>query len=380
MARQTITRAALRRNIAVRLSMPFALRIPDGYADVSETGTYSTLIDTVNLLQPSDFWNNGWVFITKTGAEYIRKITDYDLATSKLTLEYPLPLVTATDMDYEIHSVYNAIELHNAINQAIQSGFPAFFDTTEDASIVVQEDKLEYSLTSISPSIHRVHEVWLERPSHRIQATVASYSDDGTDGTLVLDAVALSGVSSDWKLSCYDGTAEGELHDVKSVVAGTYSVTIDGLPTTNFVDGDKILLWDAREQYDDWYRLKFIRITPKEWPSKLHITSGLDGFLGCRIKIIYSTAPQKLTADTSTTVVPEEYVTLSAMATLFASRMNDNRVDRQRYAMLHEEYLREAELYKRMNAFRAPDIDLFLEGEDEGISDLRYDGNPLGWR
>lgn len=379
MARQIITRAALRRNIAIRLSMPFALRIPDGYA-AATGGSTTTLIDTANLLQADDTWNNQWALLLSTGSDVIRKIVDFAQTSKTLTFEYAVPVVPSSDMNYEIHSIYNAIEIHNAINQAIQSGFPAFFDTTEDASIVVQEDKLEYSLTSISPSIHRVHEVWLERPSHRIQATVASYSDDGTDGTLVLDAVALSGVSSDWKLSCYDGTAEGELHDVKSVVAGTYSVTIDGLPTTNFVDGDKILLWDAREQYDDWYRLKFIRITPKEWPSKLHITTGLDGFLGCRIKIIYSTVPQKLTADTSTTVVPEEYVTLSAMATLFASRMNDNRVDRQRYAMLHEEYLREAELYKRMNAFRAPDIDLFLEGEDEGISDLRYDGNPLGWR
>jgi len=56
MARQTMTRAQLRRNLATRLTMPFALRIPDGYADVSATGTTSTLIDTVNLLQPSDFW------------------------------------------------------------------------------------------------------------------------------------------------------------------------------------------------------------------------------------------------------------------------------------------------------------------------------------
>ena len=378
MARQTVTRAQLRRNIATRLSMPFALRIPDGYA-AATGGTTTTLIDTANLLQADDTWNNQWALLLSTGSDVIRKITDFAQTTKSLTLEYAVPVAPSSDMNYEIHSIYNAIEIHNAINQAIQSGFPAFFDTTEDASIVVQEDKLEYSLTSISPAIHRVHEVWLERPAHRITATVASFSET-TDGILVLESCDLGGVDADWKLSCYNGTAEGELHDVKSVVTGTYTVTIDGLATVNFVAGDKILLWDAREQYDDWYRLKFIRITPKEWPSKLHITTGLDGFLGCRIKIIYTTVPQKLTADTSTTVVPEEYVTLSAMSTLFASRMNDNRVDRQRYAMLHEEYLREAELYKRMNTFRAPDIDIFLEGEDEGIEDNRYDGNPMGWR
>ena len=379
MARQTVTRAQLRRNIATRLSMPFALRIPDGYAEATG-GSTTTLIDTANLLQADDTWNNQWALILSTAADVIRKITDFAQATKTLTLEYASPITPSSDVNYEIHSIYNAIEIHNAINQAIQSGFPAFFDTTEDASIVVQEDKLEYSLTSISPAIHRVHEVWLERPSHRIQATVASFSEPVADGVIVLDAVDLTGVDSDWKISCYNGTAEGGVYDVKSVVAGTYTVTIDGLASTDFADGDKVLLWDAREQYDDWYRLKFIRITPKEWPSKLHITTGLDGFLGCRIKIIYTTVPQKLTADTSTTVVPEEYVTLSAMSTLFASRMNDNRVDRQRYAMLHEEYLREAELYKRMNTFRAPDIDIFLEGEDEGVEDNRYDGNPMGWR
>ena len=380
MARQTMTRAQLRRNLATRLTMPFALRIPDGYADVSANGTTATLIDTVNLLQANDFWNNQWALILSTGADQVRKITDFVQTTSTLTLEYALPASTDTTMDYEIHSVYNAIELHNAINQAIQSGFPAFYDTREDSSLVVLEDQLEYSLTSISPSIHRIHSVWLERPVHRITATVASYSNDGTDGTIVLDPAGLDDVDTDWKLSCYDGTAEGELHDVKSVVTGTYSVTIDGLPTVDFVDGDKILLWDTRDQYDDWYRYKYVRITPKEWPDKIHLGSTLDGFYGCRIRIIYSTVPQKLTAETSTTVVPEEYIMLSAMATLFASRMNDNRVDRQRYAMLHEEYLQKAEMYRRMNSFKAPDNEIWLEGEDDGLRDNRYDGNPLSWR
>lgn len=375
MARPTQTRKQLRQSLAVRLSMPFSLRVSSGEASPSAGGSTTTLVDTVNLGQAADFWNNQWVYISSL--DQTRKVTDF--ATGTLTLEYALPSATATSDVYELHSVYNAIEIHNAINQAIREGYPAFFDVRESNDIIVQENKTVYDLTSITPQIGNIHEVYIERPAVRMFGTVASSTDDGTDETVTLDEIDLSSVDTDWYMSCYYGTGEGFVKQVKSVSDLSNTVTLDGMPTISPVDGDKVLLWDSREQYLDWYRMKYVRAQPKEWPAKLFLNAPIEKYVGSRLKIVYSTVPQELTADTDETVIPKEYIMLSAMATLFGSRVNDNKVDRQRYATLQEINEQAAEIYRRNNFFRRPDTELWLEGRDISFEDTIPDGNPLGW-
>lgn len=377
MARPTKTRAQLRRELAIRMMMPFAVRMPDGYGTVSAAGTTVQLIDTVNLLQPNDFWNGQWAYIMGT-TDRLRKISDFVQTGSIATLEYALPGVLSTSDTYEIHSVFNAIEMNNAINQAIRDGFPAFFDTVEDVSLIICENKLEYDLTGFSTPVNNIHEVWIERASTRIYTTAASgtYADPTT--TIVLDDTDLSEVDTNWRISCYKGNGEGLQAAVVTVNDGTNTITVTA-DLGDIDDGDSIYLWDTREQYLDWYRLRFFRSTPREWPSKLHLHSPIESYLGGRLKIIYSTVPQVMATDAATTVVPPEYIMLSAMASLYASRVADNRVDRQRYGMLAEQYRREAEIYKQFNSFRAPQTEIQMEGRGSSWETLDVDGNPMGW-
>jgi hypothetical protein len=83
-----------------------------------------------------------------------------------------------------------------------------------------------------------------------------------------------------------------------------------------------------------------------------------------------------LTTDVGTTIVPEEFIMLSAMATLFASRMNDNRVDRQMYASLAAEYEDRAARYKQRNMFRGLDTEIWMESR--GGSSFG-EVNPMDW-
>ncbi|MBE0573320.1 hypothetical protein IH575_00250 [Candidatus Dojkabacteria bacterium] len=377
MARPTKTRAQLRRELAIRMMMPFAVRMPDGYSTVSAAGTTVQLIDTVNLLQANDFWNGQWAYIMGT-TERLRKISDFAQTGSIATLEYALPAVLSTADTYEIHSVFNAIEMNNAINQAIRDGFPAFFDTTEDTSLIICENKMEYDLTGLTTPMHHLHEVWVERPSVRIYATAVSGVYGAPSTVITLEDTDLSNVTTNWRISCYDGDGEGLEAAVASVNDGANTVTVTG-DLSDIDVGDKIHIWDTREQYIDWYRLRFFRSTPREWANKLHLYTPIDSYVGCRLKLIYSTVPQVLTSDTGTTVVPPEYIMLSAMATLYSSRIGDNRVDRQRYGLLAEQYGREAEIYKQFNSFRAPQTEIQMEGMGNSYEDMNIDGNPMGW-
>ena len=73
MNRPTKTRQELRRALALRLSMPFNKRVADGYGTAT-SGTTTTLVDNVNLLQAGDFWNSQWLYnVTK---DEVRNVFD----------------------------------------------------------------------------------------------------------------------------------------------------------------------------------------------------------------------------------------------------------------------------------------------------------------
>ena len=141
------------------------------------------------------------------------------------------------------------------------------------------------------------------------------------------------------------------------------------------------MLWDAAEEKLGWSRMKNVHFSSKEWPNFMRLYAPIYAYRGSRLRLKYSTVPSTLTAETSTTVVPQEYIIPKAISILAKTRVGDNRVDRQRYAILADEYNKEAELYKARNFFRLPDMDMFLEGRDlpdELVQDPN--GDPLGWR
>src|SRR5574338_1089335 len=107
-----------------------------------------------------------------TRTDEVRKSTGSITSVASVFVEAPCASAVQAGDDYEIHSVFNAIEIHQAINDAISTSFPAFFESLEDKSIVLCEDKLEYDLTTIAPAIGIIHEVAIERPTNRFTGTV----------------------------------------------------------------------------------------------------------------------------------------------------------------------------------------------------------------
>ena len=82
------TRATIRREIARRLNMDFALRV--GESATATGGTTTTLIDTAMLDQADDYWNGDWLYVVNdadasTNDGKIRLITDFTQSSSTLT-------------------------------------------------------------------------------------------------------------------------------------------------------------------------------------------------------------------------------------------------------------------------------------------------------
>jgi hypothetical protein len=365
----------------MRLMMPFARRVAAGYADATG-GSTSTIVDTVNLKQPTNFWAGQWAFRPASGE--VRRIIQSATASSLVSMEYPFAATVAAGDDYEIHSVFNAIEIHQAINDAISTSYPAFFESVENKSLVICEDKLEYDLTSIVPSVGIIHEVAIERPTTRIQGTVVSTAyDAGTDIlTITLESTAdLSLVDSDWYFSLYKGAGEGVAYAVLTVNNTLKTITVSVAADPGLGVTSKYQLWDARAQVLDWYRIKQVHFSSKEWPSALRFYSPNYSFRGSRVRIKYSTLPSALATETATTTVPSEYIINKAVAILAQTRLGDNRVDRQRYAIMQETFDKEAEMFKERNFFRLPDSELWMEGTDRHtLGENDPNGNPMGWR
>ncbi|HOI54000.1 MAG TPA: right-handed parallel beta-helix repeat-containing protein [Phycisphaerae bacterium] len=63
-------------------------RVPNSGWWIARGGTTTTLVDSVNLTQPDDYWVGAEIFLWDTSitAQYTRDITDFDSATSTLTV------------------------------------------------------------------------------------------------------------------------------------------------------------------------------------------------------------------------------------------------------------------------------------------------------
>ena len=155
MAEPTSTRAALRQEIARRLNMAFALRI--GASSTATDGGTNELIDTNRLRQANDFWNASWLYIVNdtSGTDNdgaVRLISDFVSSTRSIAVVEPFSAAVANTDEYEIHSPWNALQMHDAINDAIDDAFPEFFNTVIDETIIHLEDTMAYDLpTTVSP-------------------------------------------------------------------------------------------------------------------------------------------------------------------------------------------------------------------------------------
>ena len=369
------TRATIRREIARRLNMDFALRI--GESATATGGTTTTLIDTAMLDQADDYWNGDWLYIVNdadasTNDDKIRLITDFTQSSSTLTFLEALGASSASSDTFEIHSGWNAAQIHSAVNAAIEDGFPEFFDMNIDESIVLTRDTLEYTLpTSAAP--YFMNRVWIEQPEEKLKGTAS-----GGSSTTLVDS-SQSWTNDEWNsmtVAIYHGTGKGQ----HAVITDGNSTTLTvaawlGTGTTSPDSTSKYVIKDTTRELRDHYRITAARFDKVYYPTKLYLTSRYTRFEGYGLRLQYVSKPSALTAEASSTDMPQEFIVRKALALLYAQRIADSRVDSDRFRYLQQYYDTLAEAYRQQNKWRMPSATMWTEAET--IADLLPSDYPF---
>ena len=352
--------------ICRELKMPFFLRYKNGYLD-ADSGSTTTIIDNA-LTQKDKFWNNAWVY--RVATQEASLILNFTALDDTLNLETPVTAFASGD-DYEIHSIWNAYEIHEAINQAIRDARRVFFETITDETLIVQEDKMAYALSSLSRAPFVISHVWLEQPSSVARGTLVS----ATGTTFVVEnAGILTGVNTSWKVSIYDGTGKGQIRSIVSVASATGTVAAW---TTTPDNTSKYALWDASEERYDWYPFDAIRLdSTKEFPDTLYFSVRPVDFYGMRIRLEYAALPNELSAEADVTYVPASYLLPAAVAKLHGHKISDNRADRDLHFGEARRYQDMADAYMARNAPHRPDQAILRHPARTYQPDP---SNPLNW-
>ena len=374
MSKPTTTRATLRRDVGRMLGMEWFRRF-NSYLACDSTSTTSKITDST-LTQPDDFWRGMWFYVSAdTGSTgnigNTRLIDHFSAADDALHLEYAVDGTPSSVTQYEIHNIWSTFELHAAINEAIRSGFPAFYDIVTDETLVHQEDTLEYSVNSLTYDPWIIYSVWIEQPAEIMQGTATA----GAATSLTDTSADFSDVEAGWKLSIYDGTGKGQLKAVTSVT-GTTQLNV-ATWTTNPDSTSKYAVWNPSEQTDVWYRVPAWHGDRDEHPSTLYLSGRYSRLYGSRIRLVYATEPLELTSESSTTIVPKDYVVNKAVALLAGSRVSSSRTDREKYALMEQQHEARAERIRNERAFRQP-IDMTIESDVLASRSTPRD-NPLDW-
>lgn len=366
MSEPTITLQNLRRAIARELEMPFFKRYKNGFLD-ADSGETDELIDTA-LSQKDKFWNGAWVY--RVASQEASLITNFTALDDKIVLEVPITDFAAGD-DYEIHNIWNAYDIHDAINRAIRDARRTFFETVTDETLIVEEDKLAYSISSLTKTPHIIQKVWLEQPTSVKRGVVVS----ATSTTVTLTASELTGVDSDWKISIYAGLGSGQIRSISSVVGAQATVSAW---TTTPDNTSKFALWNPTQQTQDWRPWHAVRYdSMKEFPDTLYFSRRPVDFQGLRIRLEYVSLPAELSAEADTTVIPDSYLIPAAISILHSRKVKDTKVDRELHFAESKRYKEEADAWMVRNAPHRPDSNLL----DQAFTGYQPDStDPLNWQ
>lgn len=355
----------LRRAISKELRMPFFTRFKNGYLD-ADSGTTVSLVDAA-LTQKDKFWT-GWVY--RVATQEASPITNYTLTEHQLSLEVPVTAFANGD-DYEIHSGWNAYEIHEAINQAIRDSRRTFREVITDESIIIEEDKLAYSLDDLGRIPFMIHKVWIERPSTVVRGMIVS----ATSNTVtVASGILPPNLVDTWMISIYGGTGSGQLRQLTSVNATQAGVTEwNTTPDST----SKFALWNVSTQLYDWYPWPALRYdSTKEFPDTLYFSRRPADFQGLRVRLEYTSLPIELAAETDTTTVPQSYLVPMAISKLHGRKVGDTKVDRELHFAESKRYQELAEAWLMRNAPQHPDTTILSQHSGAYEPDSM---NPLNW-
>jgi len=348
--------------------MDFALRI--GASSTATDGGTNELIDTNRLRQSDDFWNGSWLYIANdtSGTDNdgaVRLISDFVSSTRSIAVVEPFSAAVANTDEYEIHSPWNALQMHDAINDAIDDAFPEFFDTVVDETTIILEDTLEYSLpTTTTP--YYVLGMWLEQVEDKFRGTS---SQTGSSTTLI-DA-SQSWDDDKWngmQVAIYDGTGKGQFATITDT-SSSNTLTVAawlGTGTTSPSTDSKYVIKDTLTEQHDWYRITAARFDQTYWPTKVYLTSNYSSALGRALRVQYIAKPASVTTEAGTTIVPSGFVVAKSQALLHGMRVADSRSDQDRHRYMHQFWESRAEAYKLQNKWRMPKGTLWIEEETAG--------------
>lgn len=349
MAAPTVSRVTLRRELARRLSMPFALRVGD-YSVFTGTPTATQLYDGVKLVQKSNTWNYQSIYIVDGDeAGSVRRIADFVKEEAALLIEEPLAGAPDAGDAYEIHARWDANQLHRAINHAIDQAFYGFYGVTADETIPVQRDTLQYSLPS---DMFRVTRLWIGQQSVLARGTAtAGGATTLTDSNAAFptDGNGLAGQ----KVSIIWGTGKGQIRTLDSNTANQLTVTAAW--TTNPATDSLYVVWEQVRQPYDWLDFTAVRFDRPDYPTTLYLPDRLAAWEGLPLRIEYVYKPPALTSDADTTPVPEGYLLPKAQAYLHGLRAGVGAyADQERHSGEQVKYETIAENYKINEGWRMP--------------------------
>lgn len=372
MAEPVLTRVALRRRLCRALDMPFFRRF-ESFSTLQGTPS-ATKVRDGRLTQEEDYWASTHIFLPVS--TQVARVEGFLSASNELIPEMDLSPVPGAGEAYELHSIYTAYDLHDALNDAIDDAWPAFFDVVLDESLVLQEDKLTFDLSGLTSLPWYVTKLWAERNTTTRRGIVTSAAAGYIIDTSLIGA--LGSVTSSWKVSIYHGTGKGQLRSVSSVVDATGKVSPSVNWTTIPDTTSKYALWDPTDEEVPWRRIVDAGFDAKEWPNNLYLHSSFSEEWGLRLRAQLVTRPARLTTDTAATPVPAGFVIPKARSLLYGQKASDNRFDQNQYKKDEDYYRQIAELYRRERAFELPDGTLWQAPTDLGLTTDQAD--PLAWR
>jgi len=372
MAEPVSTRQQLRRAIARQARMTFFRRYQAGQLTPDTTSSTAELICS-SLVQEDHFWQNGYVYVS--AGEQERRIADFEASRKAIIPEYAFSPAPADSDFFEIFEIWPPSFIHDAINQANREGGQYYPDVVVDETIVLEEDKLEYALSGLAKQPLDLLQVWIENTGESKTGTA-----DGGDSTYIqLETTqSLADVTADWWLSIYGGTGKGQLRQVGSVNDGLHRVLPSSAFATNPDSTSKYRLWDPTVQEEGWDDLSYFGTDVDEYPTELWLRSNYFSRRGLRVRLVYTHVPDDLSADSSETEVPLQYIMYKALSILHDQVVGDNRADRQKHNDLAEGYDRLARDYSSRMRRYIPARTVRMEGTTHTVWPSSP-GNPMDW-
>ena len=365
MSEPTNTRKILRRAIATELDMPFFRRFPAGESTTDTGSTASKIIDA-SLTQRDGFWSGHWFYAVVAAEQSLART--FQANDNSVALETPLTAAPADTGDtFEMHTMWPPSSIHAAINQAIQEAAKIFTETIVDATIIIEEDQLEYSLTGLSRTPFILNKVWIENPGS-IQTGTATA---GAAATITVQSVP-SDIDTGWRISIYAGAGAGQS---RAYISNAGNVITVSAWTTQPDSTSKYALWDAAQEIYDWLPFHAVYQDAKEFPDVLRFRARHPQFYGMRLRLEYQALPQELSSDTDTTVVPKKYVMDKAIAILHGQKLNDTKADRDLHYAEWQRYNGQADAYLARTAPHMPDSQI----QTLDVASYTNSDDPLFW-